>query len=205
MALRGWSCLRERRRERVYLHDLPPSGEGKAIMASVDGKYQVARSTGRCEATGEVLEPGSPCVAALCDEPEQGGFRRLDYSVDAWEGGARPTGLFSFWRTNVPEPHTRKRLLVDDEVLLDLLDRLADAEAPRKLAFRFVITLVLLRKRLLKFDRREEAPEGVRWHLSRRGAAGSSEATWVVADPGLGDDDIVDLHEQLGEVLQGDL
>jgi hypothetical protein len=27
----------------------------------------------------------------------------------------------------------------------------------------------------------------------------------VVADPGLGDDDIVDLHEQLGEVLQGDL
>jgi len=174
-------------------------------MASVDGKYHVARSTGRCEATGTALEPGSPCIAALCDEPEQGGFQRLDYSVDAWDGGVRPEGLFSFWRTTVPEPHTKKRLLVDDEVLLDLLDRLSHAEEPRKVAFRFVITLVLLRKRLLKFDRREETPGGIRWHLSRRGAASSDAAAWIVDDPGLGDDDIVDLHEQLGEVLQGDL
>ena len=87
-------------------------------MASVDGKYQVARSTGRCEATGTALEAGSPCVAALCDEPEEGGFRRLDFSIEAWEQGARPEGLFSFWRTTVPEPNTKKRLLVDDEVLL---------------------------------------------------------------------------------------
>ena len=174
-------------------------------MASVDGKYQVARSTGRCEATGTALEAGSPCVAALCDEPEEGGFRRLDFSIEAWDQGARPEGLFSFWRTTVPEPNTKKRLLVDDEVLLDLLDRLADADEPRKQAFRFVITLVLLRKRLVKFDRREETDEGVRWHLSRRGAAHANSPGWVVADPGLGDDDIVDLHEQLGEVLQGDL
>ncbi len=172
-------------------------------MASVDGTYQVARSTGRCESSGEPLPPGSPCIAVLCDEPEDGGFRRLDYSVEAWDGGARPDGLFSFWRTTVPEAQGKKRLLVDDEVLLDLLDRLADAEQPRKLAFRFVITLVLLRKRLLKFDRREETPTGVCWHLSRRG--GEAAACWTVADPGLGDDDIVDLHEQLGEVLQGDL
>ena len=174
-------------------------------MASVDGKYQVARSTGLCEATGEILEPGSPCIAALCDEPEEGGFCRLDYSPEAWEGGARPDGLFSFWRTTVPEPNAKKRLLVDDEVLLDLLDRLADADEPRKLAFRFVITLVLLRKRLLKFDRREEVAEGIRWHLSRRGPAGDGESNWTVLDPSLEDDDIVDLHEQLGEVLQGDL
>ncbi|MDP6986590.1 MAG: hypothetical protein QGG74_00975 [Phycisphaerales bacterium] len=174
-------------------------------MASVDGKYQVARSTGRCEATGEALEPGSSCIAALCDDPEEGGFRRLDYSPEAWDGGARPEGLFSFWRTSVPEPHTKKRLLVDDAVLLELLDRAADADQPRTLAFRFVITLVLLRKRLLKFDRREETDEGVRWHVSRRGTAAASQSHWIVADPGLGDDDIVDLHEQLGEVLQGGL
>ncbi|MDP7070239.1 MAG: hypothetical protein QF561_02710 [Phycisphaerales bacterium] len=171
-------------------------------MAGADGTYQVARSTGRCEATGEVLEAGSACVAALCDGPAEEGFRRLDYSVEAWDRGARPEGLFSFWRTTVPEPKAAKRLFVDDEVLLDLLDRLADAEDPKKVAFRFVITLVLLRKRLVKFERREASPDGVRWHLSRRGDSGQ---TWVVCDPELGDEDIVDLHEQLGEVLQGEL
>ncbi len=171
-------------------------------MAGVDGRYQVARSTGRCESTGETLNPGDACIAALCDEPEGEGFVRLDYSIAAWDGGARPDSLFSFWRTTIPEPKTRVRVLVEDDVLLDLLDRLEGDEQPRRRAFRFVIALVLLRKRLVKFDRREETPEGVIWHLSGRGA---TPATWDVLDPELGDDDIVDLHEQLGEVLQGEL
>ncbi|MCP4758548.1 MAG: hypothetical protein GY894_00335 [Planctomycetes bacterium] len=171
-------------------------------MAGAHGTYQVDRSTGRCEATGTALDAGTPCVAALCDDPEGGGFRRLDYSEEAWKQGARPEGLFSFWRTAVPEPKANKRLFVDDEVLLDLLDRLGDAEEPKKVAFRFVITLVLLRKRLVKFERREETPDGVRWHLSGRGGSGG---IWSVHDPELGDEDIVDLHEQLGEVLQGEL
>jgi len=171
-------------------------------LAGIDGRYSVARSTGRCEATGETLEPGTPCVATLCDDREGGGFKRLDYSVEAWEGGARPDGLFSHWRTVVPEAKERKRLLVDDEVLFDLLDRLGDDEDDRRTAFRFVVTLVLLRKRLIRFDRREETPDGVFWHVSRRG---NSDAAWRVADPQIGDDDVVTLHEQLGDVLQGDL
>ncbi len=171
-------------------------------MVGADGTYQVARSTGRCEATGQALQAGTACVAALCDDPEGGGFQRLDYSIGAWEQGARPDGLFSFWRTSVPEAKATKRVFVDDEVLLDLLDRLGDAEDPKKVAFRFVITLVLLRKRLVKFERREETSDGVRWHVSGRGA---SSGIWSVHDPELGDEDIVDLHEQLGEVLQGEL
>ncbi|MDP7030168.1 MAG: hypothetical protein QF733_08105 [Phycisphaerales bacterium] len=171
-------------------------------MAGVDGRYQVARSTGRCASSGEALQPGDACIAALCEDPESDGFARLDYSVAAWDAGARPEGLFSFWRTTIPEPKAQTRVLVEDDVLLDLLDRLDGEAQPRRRAFRFVIALVLLRKRLVKFDRREEAQEGVIWHLSGRG---DSSATWTVLDPALDDDDIVDLHEQLGEVLQGEL
>ena len=171
-------------------------------MAGVDGRYSIARSTGQCEATGQALEPGTPCVAALCDDPETGGFKRLDFSVGAWEEGSRPEGLFSHWKTTVPAAKERQRLLVDNDVLLDLLDRLADEEEPRRVAFRFVITLVLLRKRLINFIRREETSSGIVWQVSRRG---SPETTWSVSDPEIKDDDIVTLHEQLGDVLQGDL
>ena len=171
-------------------------------MAGVDGRYQVARSTGRCESSGVELPPGTTCIAALCDDSESDGFRRIDYSLEAWEGGARPEALFSHWRTSVPESNARQRILVGDDVLIDLLERLEGEEKPKRQAFRFVIALVLLRKRLVRFDRREETPEGVMWHLSGRGEV---QDTWTVLDPSLGDDDIVDLHEQLGEVLQGDL
>jgi len=141
-------------------------------------------------------------VAALCDDPETGDFIRKDYSVEAWEGGARPDRLFSFWRTTVPESGATKRVFVDDEVLLDLIESLSGEESPKRKAFRFVVALVLLRKRLVRFERRDETDEGVRWHLKGRGEDGP---TWIVEDPGIADDDIVDLHEQLGEVLQGDL
>jgi hypothetical protein len=96
------------------------------------------------------------------------------------------------------------RVFVDDEVLLDLFDRLADDERSQRQAFRFVLALVLLRKRRLKFDRREEVDGGVQWHMSARGEQ-SSTGPWVVVDPGLGDDDVIALHEQLGEILHGDL
>lgn len=171
-------------------------------MTVSDGGYQIARSTGQCAATQSPLEPGASCVATLCKDTTNGGLQRLDYTIAAWEEGARPEGLFSFWRTTVPEPQVKKRVFVEDEVLLDLIDSMADDHEPRRVAFRFVIALVLLRKRLVRFDRREETSEGIRWHLSRRGDA---ECQWTVDDPALCDDDIVDLHEQLGEVLQGDL
>lgn len=173
-------------------------------MAQIDGRYQVARSTGRCAASDRVLEPGTACMAALCDVQEGEGFVRIDYSVEAWENGSRPDRLYSFWRAVVPDAKPDTRVFVDDEVLLDLFDRLADDERSQRQAFRFVLALVLLRKRRLKFDRREEVDGGVQWHMSARGEQ-SSTGPWVVVDPGLGDDDVIALHEQLGEILHGDL
>ena len=68
-------------------------------MSRFGSQYQVARPTGVCAASGEPLEPGGPCIATLCEAEEGDGFDRLDYSVPAWESGARPDRLFSFWRT----------------------------------------------------------------------------------------------------------
>ncbi len=173
-------------------------------MAQTDGRYQVARSTGRCAATDRVLEPGTPCVATLCDEVEGDGFMRVDFSIEAWDAGERPPGLFSFWRTMVPDAKPDTRVLVDDEVLLDLFDRLADDDRPQRIAFRFVLALVLLRKRRLTFDAREEVDGEVTWQMRARGG-GATGGPWTVVDPGLDDDDVIALHEQLGEILHGDL
>ncbi|MCH2142240.1 MAG: hypothetical protein MK077_04500 [Phycisphaerales bacterium] len=173
-------------------------------MAQTDGRYQVARSTGRCSATDRVLEPGTPCIATLCDEAEGDGLMRVDFSIEAWDDGQRPDGLFSFWRTVIPDAKPDTRVLVDDDVLLDLFDRMAEDERSQRIAFRFVLGLVLLRKRRLTFDSREEVDGDVIWHMRARGS-GATGGPWRVIDPGLDDDDVIALHEQLGEILHGDL
>ena len=68
------------------------------IMSRYGSDYQVARPTGVCSATGEPLEPGSTCIATLCERAEDDSFDRKDFSLEAWSGGARPDGLFSYWK-----------------------------------------------------------------------------------------------------------
>ncbi len=151
--------------------------------------YDIERPTGTCAVTGRHLEPGEHYMAMLIevDAPDgstgkataSGGFglKRLDVSMHAWEQGHRPQELFCFWRSTVPEPGRKKRLFVDDAVLMNLLDRLADTDKPQRLAFRFVLALILMRKKLLRYDRTEHRPGP--GHHRVAGALGIDQAAGV--------------------------
>ena len=132
----------------------------------------IGRSSGRCAATGRELTPGEPCFTALVRpevDAESGTgsgdrpvFDRLDYDPDAWpeirSSGQLGDRLLCWWRTEVPEPGGKRHLFVDDDTLVDLFEQLdKETEAERK-AFRFVLGLILLRRRRLRMV--ERASEG---------------------------------------------
>ena len=60
--------------------------------------------------------------------------------------------MFSYWKTVVPTPQQKKKLLVDDSVLMDVFTRMEGKSEPQDLRFRFVLALILMRKRLLKYE-----------------------------------------------------
>jgi hypothetical protein len=146
-------------------------------------------------------------MAALCercveDGGEDEGFDRVDYSVEAWEEGVRPPRLFSYWRYIVPEADRKPGIVIDDTVLVDLFERLEGDERPRRIAFRYILALALMRKRKLKLVGRETTEDGETWLLQFRGVDGDAMR---VANPGIGEDEIVELADQLGEILQGEI
>src|SRR5262245_50078167 len=100
--------------------------------------YEVARPQGRCHVSGRVIEPGEKFMAALRETPA--GFERLDVAADQWESFDR-AGVLAFWQAVMPRAEAKKRLFVDDTVLCELFERLADASEPSKLNFRFVLGL----------------------------------------------------------------
>jgi hypothetical protein len=173
-------------------------------MSRFGAQYHIGRPTGVCAATGRPLQPGEPCIATLCDHSEDDGFQRKDFSIEAWEAAARPEGLFSYWKTTVPEPGAKRTLLVDENVLLELFERLAEDERPQRVAFRFVLALILMRKRLLGFAGRKGRGEDERWLMQPKGADPALPPI-EVRNPHLSDDDVRELTAQLGEVLQGEL
>lgn len=174
-------------------------------MSTFGSQYKVGKATGHCAATGSPLEPGEAIIATLCEVPESEQLERKDFSTEAWAKGDRPDHLFSHWRTVVPEPTTRRKILVDDDVIQDLFERLADDDRPQRIAFRYVLALILMRKRLLRFVSRDvSTTDGVeRWRLMPKAADGECDAV-VVQRADLADDDIQELSEQLSEILQGE-
>ena len=61
----------------------------------------------------------------------------------------------------MPSPQqTKKKLFVDDQVLCELFERLASATEAAKLNFRFVLGLILMRKRMIVYESTRITGEG---------------------------------------------
>jgi hypothetical protein len=127
--------------------------------------------------------------------------------------------MFSFWKTTVPIPQQKKKLLVDDAVLVDVFSRMEGKQEPQEIRFRFVLALILMRKRLLKYEGMEEVPplpgtgpeEADTFHtpppappppeIWRMLPRGEGAATVHVINPHLTAEQISEVSQQLSAIL----
>jgi hypothetical protein len=193
--------------------------------------YDIERPTGQCAFTGRTLQPGESYIATLVElDPAQQeqlqqsitptpgkaaaaglGLKRLDVALEAWQEGKRPDRLFSHWRTVVAQPNQKKKLFVDDDVLMNLFRRLEGSDQPERLAFRFVLALILMRKRLLRYDSSERRPVGPAtpegqpqeewWKVTPRG----EEQPIEVLNPRLDEEKVQQVAQNLSEILEAEL
>jgi hypothetical protein len=162
------------------------------------GQYDIGKPHGVCAVTNESIPPGTKFIAALRETPA--GFERLDISRSAWETFDRKN-LLAFWQAVMPEPHKKQKMFVDDNVLCELFERLSDVDEPAKVSFRFVLGLILMRKRLLTYDTtRTEAGREI-WRVKMKGR----EQPLEMVDPKLSEDQLGDVTQQLGQILNSEL
>jgi hypothetical protein len=111
-------------------------------------EYQIQPNARRCAASGRELRPGERYFSVLTEEG--GKFVRRDYTADAWQGP--PADAFSFWAGKIASTDGKRRLPIDDELLLDCFGRLEGETEPGRVNFRYVVGLLLLRRRRLRLD-----------------------------------------------------
>ena len=174
-----------------------------------DSSYEIARPTGLCAATGEPIGVGQPYVAVLTEREGEEGLQRLDFAAAAWDDGARPgppLRVFGHWRAVMGAANENRRPFIDDESMADLLEQLEGAQEPSRQSFRYVLALMLVRKRLFKFEGngRDEQDRPV-MVLRRSTPADATPAEPIsVVDPGMDDAAIAAAIEQLGAVMAGE-
>lgn len=120
--------------------------------------WQVSKSTRTCAATGREIQAGEEYFSALREEEE--GFVRYDYSAEAWQDVSQD-GFFSFWRTTLRPEEERKRLIIDTEAFYTFFCNLNDPQGDaQKELFRYLVALILTRKRILRLDDIDKTAEG---------------------------------------------
>ena len=156
--------------------------------------WEIKKTVGQCCGTGEEFEVGVEYFAALVDGPE--GLQRMDYSIAYWD--QEKPEVYCFWKTKMADSEQKKKLFVDDDMLISFFERLENEEEDEKVNFRFVLTLILMRKRILKYDSSETKDGLEKWKMRVTGQNRFVE----VVNPHLAEDQIEQLSAQVGLILQ---
>jgi hypothetical protein len=160
--------------------------------------YSIARAQGKCMVCSKEIVPGDKLMAAVRETPAA--LERLDVCNACWESFDK-AGLLGFWQMVMPSATAKKPMFVDDEVLCDLFERLGEATEATKLNFRFVLGLILMRKRRIVYEtsRVEEGKEI--WTVRFKGR----EDKLDLINPKLDEQQVGEVSSQLGEILSADL
>ena len=146
--------------------------------------WQIASPSRGCSECGREFAPGEGYHAQLFDEAA--GFVRRDL-------------CFSAWRGRVPDAEEEGPRLVDADLLMEFFTRLEGSPEPRKQQFRYILCLILMRKKYLKFTDVLITGE-TEWLVVEERADKSSHR---VLDPKLSEDQIEALRGEIGRVLTG--
>ncbi len=167
--------------------------------------YEIARPTGVCSMSGRAITPGEVFVAGLFERGGDDRLERRDFSLEAWGAASAhdgaPPGLLASWRAVMPRAEDRTGRLLDDEALADLFEQVmeqTEGETAARSAFRFLLALLLVRRKVLRHAGARSGAMLVRW--ARDGETGRPIE---VADPGMDEATIAAATEQLSAVLRG--
>jgi len=155
--------------------------------------YQFQANSMRCSMTGRELRPGEKFYSVLFDRGTA--LERRDFSVEAWHGP--PADAFCFWMGHVPPKEGPRRVQFDEEVLYDFFKRLGEDPEPRKVNFRYILALLLMRKKRLKFEEvhTENEVETLLLRCAKTGKA------YEVVNPRLTEEELAAVQEEVQNVL----
>lgn len=156
--------------------------------------YKLSKSGKECSQCGAAFAPETEFLSAIFEAESE--WRRQDYCVGCWGGGREEA--FSYWRTRV-RPEGEKKPAFDQDRVLALFDKVSEGDSPTRDRLRYLLALMLVRKRVFKFVGSSRQEEGIRCFCPER------EMEYDVRDPGLTADEIEETRVELGTLLDLDL
>jgi hypothetical protein len=162
-----------------------------------DNIWSLQSRADRCSATGQVFADGEYFYTLLFEEGES--YRREDLSEAAFRD--RPADApqpYSFWRSKFEVPPPPAPEALGKQTAEELLRRYMEEATPQYANARYILALMLERKRLLK---EVEVKRGEGGRLTRIYEHAKTGEVFVIPDPGLRLDQLGDVQTEVAAML----
>ncbi len=116
--------------------------------------FEFQRCTRRCAATDRELRSEEVFYSVLTSEGAE--VVRRDYCEEAWT--EPPEGAIGWWKSQMPSPNANKMHWAPNDVMLHYFQELEDNTA--KADVRYILALLLIRRRIVRLDDREKDAKG---------------------------------------------
>jgi hypothetical protein len=156
-------------------------------------EYHIQPPTRRCCRTGREIRAGERFFTALLESGAH--FERKDFAPEAWQGP--PDGAFSFWFGKVPPTVEHQKPRFDDDLLEECFQRLDETAEAGRVNFRYVLALLLIRRKRFKFEATRFEGDEERLVLS----CPRTGQRYEVVNPRLDDAQMKQVQDEVFEVL----
>jgi hypothetical protein len=168
---------------------------------AITQEWKIRTRSHECGHTGVVFADGDPLYTALFEDPETGLLSRKDFSVSAWEELHESLTPFSFWKSQFEEPveKTTTKNVVEKEGAETLLRRLVEDEEESTENARYILALMLERKKTLKQTDSRKTDTG-KLLIYEHAVSGE---VFIVRDPELKLSEIESVQDEVAVLLGG--
>lgn len=168
-------------------------------MAIIEN-WKIRQQIGACTHSEKEFQDGDTFYTAIFRNEETEGYDRRDYSEESWEAISSSLEPFSYWKSKYeapPEDDEPEMVKEDSE---SLLKRLMEEDNPQTENARFILAVMLERKKLIiETDVKEtENDTKIRFYESR-----SLGDIYIIPDPNLSLDEVESVQEEVTLLLEG--
>lgn len=168
-------------------------------MALTDSWHIKSRAH-ECSVTAKPFEEDEVFYTALFPDPESDGYLRKDFSSDAWDSlDSENESPFSFWRSvyKPPEVVAREEDVIEQDDPEALLSRLVEEDEEHTENARYILAVMLERKKLLVETDSQKTRNGLLRIYEHR----HSGEVFIIKDPQIPLSEVASIQDEVQQLL----
>lgn len=151
-----------------------------------------------CALSGRPFEAGEVFHTAIYFDPETSGYLRRDVGRDSWKAELAERTPIADWRTTyTPQISEPKPEVTSKESAMALLQRFSEENEPQTEQARYILALMLERKRILTPTATKDTEQGrILFYENKK-----TSEVFMIRDPELRLDELAQMQDEVAELL----